>query len=473
MVHCVAMDNKDPKIVIVGAGAAGLSAAHHLVQNGFRNVVILEATDRIGGRIHTVPFGDGIVELGANWIHGIGEDNSMFTLAESKGLIQKPYVLLDRIEGQWCTEDGQAINKDIVEKAWKIFCKMENEAYSFCQNEMKEHSFPEFMERQITKALNEFQPDHRGLARASFNCMINYIGFHIGDELKNISLELSGLYKDIGGGNVKIPKGFSEVVKSLLTEMPKGIVQFGKIVTGIRWDNVFRKVHVIYQTGPFQQEYVADHVIVTCSLGYLKAHHETLFQPPLPQVKVDAITSMGFGKVNKIFLHYNKPFWVKSKGGVKLAWKNLPGLFEKDQWYKSIFAFDEVLNNPSVLVAWIHGNSAAYMEKLPEEEISRTCTSVLRAFLRNPEIPYPSKVRVSAWCSNQYSLGSYSYFASQSRANDIKNLADPLVLSSKPVVCFAGEATMEQFFSTTHGARSSGIREASRIIKHYKNQSKL
>ena len=40
------MNNKDARVVIVGAGAAGLSAAHHLIENGFDNVVILEATDR-------------------------------------------------------------------------------------------------------------------------------------------------------------------------------------------------------------------------------------------------------------------------------------------------------------------------------------------------------------------------------------------------------------------------------------------
>lgn len=52
--------------------------------------------NRIGGRIHTVEFGDGIIELGANWIHGTGKDNSMYTLAKEKGLIMEPYVFLDR-----------------------------------------------------------------------------------------------------------------------------------------------------------------------------------------------------------------------------------------------------------------------------------------------------------------------------------------------------------------------------------------
>jgi spermine oxidase len=68
---------------------------------------------------------------------------------------------------------------------------------------------------------------------------------------------------------------------------------------------------------------------------------------------MDAIENMGFGKVNKIFLYFEKPFWTKGKGGVKLAWNHTSNSFEESQWYTSIFAFDEVLNNPKVLVAWV------------------------------------------------------------------------------------------------------------------------
>ena len=60
------------RIVIVGAGAAALAAADELQVRGFRNVVLLEARDRVGGRIWTSSIGDGIpVELGATWIHGV------------------------------------------------------------------------------------------------------------------------------------------------------------------------------------------------------------------------------------------------------------------------------------------------------------------------------------------------------------------------------------------------------------------
>lgn len=59
------------KIIIIGAGMAGLSSAYHLIKNGFTDFKILEARDRIGGRIVQIPVGNEKVELGANWIHGV------------------------------------------------------------------------------------------------------------------------------------------------------------------------------------------------------------------------------------------------------------------------------------------------------------------------------------------------------------------------------------------------------------------
>lgn len=57
----------DPRILVIGAGAAGVAAATRLIAKGYKNLTILEAENRIGGRIHTVPFGANVVDLGAQW----------------------------------------------------------------------------------------------------------------------------------------------------------------------------------------------------------------------------------------------------------------------------------------------------------------------------------------------------------------------------------------------------------------------
>jgi spermine oxidase len=80
-------DKKKHKVVIIGAGAAGLSAANSLVKNGINDFLILEAQNRIGGRIISIDMGASTkVELGANWIHGV-LGNPVFEFAMSHGLV--------------------------------------------------------------------------------------------------------------------------------------------------------------------------------------------------------------------------------------------------------------------------------------------------------------------------------------------------------------------------------------------------
>ena len=69
------------KVAIIGAGIAGLSAAHHLIEYGIKDIVVLEARDRVGGRIHTISHNGSPLELGAEWIHGGCPSNSVFNLA--------------------------------------------------------------------------------------------------------------------------------------------------------------------------------------------------------------------------------------------------------------------------------------------------------------------------------------------------------------------------------------------------------
>lgn len=98
---------KKYKVCIIGAGAAGLSAANSLVKNGIQDFIVLEARNRIGGRILSLDIGATSLELGANWIHGV-LGNPIFELAISHGLIdilQAPYER--RVVA--LTEDGKQV----------------------------------------------------------------------------------------------------------------------------------------------------------------------------------------------------------------------------------------------------------------------------------------------------------------------------------------------------------------------------
>lgn len=73
------------KITIIGAGPSGIAALSKLLEIGYQNVVLLEASNRIGGRINTVPFASNVIDLGAQWIHG-QNGNIVYQMVKNQGL---------------------------------------------------------------------------------------------------------------------------------------------------------------------------------------------------------------------------------------------------------------------------------------------------------------------------------------------------------------------------------------------------
>lgn len=135
----------------------------------------------------------------------------------------------------------------------------------------------------------------------------------------------------------------------------------------------------------------------------------------------------------------------------------------KKNWFYKTYSFDKFYQN--MLIVWMSGEEADYVETLSETEISKTLTDLLRKFLNNPNIPYPTKIIRTQWSLNPYILGGYSYVGLDGCANKhINDLAEPIFLNQIPKILFAGEATHLRFYSTVHGAYDSGKREAERLI---------
>ncbi|XP_024463174.2 polyamine oxidase 1 isoform X2 [Populus trichocarpa] len=97
-------------VIIIGAGISGVSAGKVLAENGIEDMVILEASDRIGGRIRKDNFGGVSVELGAGWIAGVGgkESNPVWELASQSGL-------------RTCFSDYSNARYNIYDRSGKIY----------------------------------------------------------------------------------------------------------------------------------------------------------------------------------------------------------------------------------------------------------------------------------------------------------------------------------------------------------------
>lgn len=110
-------------------------------------------------------------------------------------------------------------------------------------------------------------------------------------------------------------------------------IRYCKPVSCIRWGAISDSCPRAVVKCCDGEEFPADYVIVTVSLGVLKHQHDKLFCPALPAEKVEAICKLGYGYVNKIFLEYARPFWVWKEGGIKLAW-SADELADRCDWVK-------------------------------------------------------------------------------------------------------------------------------------------
>ncbi|CAB4067826.1 unnamed protein product [Lepeophtheirus salmonis] len=143
----------------------------------------------------------------------------------------------------------------------------------------------------------------------------------------------------------------------------------------------------------------------------------------------------------------------------------------KDRWFRKIYSFCKT--SETLLVCWIAGDEAVFMESLSISQIAETCISILRKFLADPYVPNPKSCVFTAWNSQPYSRGSYSAIGVGGRQSDIGKLAESLYQKHNnkkvPVVAFAGEHCHPSFYSTGHGAYLSGRSVAQSLIKSSRN----
>ncbi|XP_056391849.1 peroxisomal N(1)-acetyl-spermine/spermidine oxidase-like [Hyla sarda] len=488
-----------PRVVIIGAGFAGLGAAATLVKHGVTNLVILEALDRAGGRVLThKPFGAAALELGATWIHG-QKGNPLYKMAKERGLLAEEGSNMVSCqpasvtpEDYFFNEQGKQLPPSQVEKVTCFFNRLMSQIN---QEDYK----PECESWSVGEYLDsEFALSNLSKAEGSESIYEWCKRLECVDEACNSMYEFSlnqlSLYTALDGPfyNSLGSKGYQGVLDVLIDQLPSNTLRCHKPVQCIHWEGSSsiskeskHPVNVVCADG---EQFPADHAIVTVSLGCLKERASTLFDPPLPNGKTEAIQRLGFGTVAKIFLEFSEPFWPDDCAGIQLVWEQGPespkGYSDgckkqswRSEWFKKIGGFDCVPMHKSTLCGWITGLAAEHMETLPESEVGEVCVSLLKKFTGWPVTELRGVLR-SRWHSNPYIRGSYTNVPlGVDAVKEQMALAEPLPSTyqrkiQQPLqVLFAGEATHPNFYTTTHGAYMSGIREAERLIKLYENKA--
>lgn len=365
--------------------------------------------------------------MGAQYIKGGCAANPIYNLACQEGLLQPPIRRTDPCRGLFCTSDGRAIDLPVSLTAYHTFRQIEQEAAMlFNMGSGREHgTMLHFLGIRIQQELNSFPEDQRYDAARVMYGLTNSVRKRCGDDLSLVSADQYGSYIAIPGGKIRIPLGFVGVVAPLLRDLPPCSLHYCKPVNKIHWGTVNKPGERALIKCCDGEEFCADYVIITCSLGVLKEHAHAMFSPKLPSEKMDAIKTLGYGQVNKIFLEYSRPFWVWHDGGIRFAWSP-DELSHKKDWLKGLNCVEEVEGSKQVLCAYISGPEACQMELASDEEVAAGITSLLRQFTGDSTLPYPVTILRSKWATDPYFCGSFSYMAMDSTVGHQCDLSAPL-----------------------------------------------
>lgn len=410
-------------IGIVGAGVAGLAAARTLADAGVA-ATVFEARDRIGGRVVTDRGFGFPVEIGANWIHG-DRGNPLADLAKTAGVNALPFDFDDwRIvaaDGSTLADaDGTKVEKlgDALEAAFDAAADEENLGLGADAMLAADTRFAE---------LAAADPD---LASAVLG---REISGDYGADLYELSAALELFGEAFDGEDLLVVNGFDRVVRPLSAGLA---IRTGEPVLRIRHRKDGAEIVTAKEAAQF------DAVIVTVPLGVLKLGR-IRFSPPLSKARAAAIERLGFSAFEKAFLLLDKPFRFGALNvslGGDGPWRNLVDL-------------SAIAGKPGAL-AYCGGDDARNAASATEEQNRDWMLAGVRAAAGDATLQAVG-FRRSDWLNDPWSLGSYSFPATESRPDD----AAALFGREGQRLFFAGEACSTHP-STVHGAYLSGIAAA-------------
>ncbi len=396
-------------------------------------VTVLEARDRVGGRIHTTTAWPDIpIDLGASWIHG-HQGNPLTPIAEAAGAptlatsydSARSYVAAT-LRAQGLTDPDTPRWERLTEQALAAAAERDADV-------------------SVATALAGM-PWHSRLSGTDRADLGFYLASTYDTEWGVDSSDLSAWTSDDGrefpGEDRLFPQGFGAVTAHLA----KGLdIRLSSPVARIRATGA--TAGEVMVTGDGIQEQ-ADAVIVTVPLGVLKSGALSI-EPGLSAKAQRAVQRLGVGVLSKTFLRFDKPFWPKD-----IDWHEYVG--EQPGHWAEWVSFAKA--GVPVILGFNSGANARRIEAASDSDVAAEAMVVLRDMF-GAGIPSPVAVQTSRWSRDPFALGSYSANTVGSSREDRIALAEPIAGR----VYWAGEATEPDYHSTVHGAVLSGHRAADAV----------
>jgi len=416
----------DQPILVVGAGIAGLAAARELHRQG-REVLVIEARDRIGGRIWTdTAWSDRPLDLGASWIHGV-TGNPITELAAQSGArtVTTDYdnaVIYDTT-GAPLDRSGELRLERLADDIARVL------------REAQDGDRDQAVQAAVEAGLpwSALSPAERIEARFILNSTLEQEYAGSTAELSTYWFDADGGFK---GGDVLLPAGYGQIVDDLAAGIPLALGQ------------TVREVRVTEEAVTIATEtdtYTGPHAIVTLPLGVLKTG-KVAFSPALPAPTQRSIDALGMGVLNKCYLRFPAVFWPEVDWLEYVARRN-------GHWVEWL-SLARPAQQP-VLLGFNAADFGREIEAWSDEQIVADALRTLRV-LFGRQVPDPVGFQITRWASDPFARGSYSFNALSSTPD----MRDELARSIDGRLHLAGEATHREYFGTVHGAYLSGLRAA-------------
>jgi monoamine oxidase len=406
-------------VAIVGAGAAGLGAAHALEHSGL-SVIVLEARDRVGGRGHTILAAPGITfDLGCGWLHSANK-NSFVKIA------QQLNFEIDKTRPPWREQSFDTgfplpERQDFIAALDAFYDRAEQAAKKIEKTGGGDDTASHYLE-----------PGNR------WNPMIHAISTFVnGCELDQVSIQDMEAYEDTEI-NWRVRRGYGALMTAYGARCPLALNTEVTLV-----DHSGTQVRIETSRGRL----TADKVIITVPTNLI-ADEAIRFFPSLP-AKVEAARGLPLGVDDKVMLALDEPEALPKDGNLRGAtMRTAMGSFHLRPF------------GQPCIEGFFGGTFARELEDAGEGAFGAESIDQIVALLGSDFRRKLKPLAESRWAHDPFARGAYSH-ALPGRAGDRAILAAPV----DGRLFFAGEATCPNFFSTAHGARDSGERAAQEVMK--------
>lgn len=443
-----------PKVLVVGAGIAGLAAADMLHKTGKYSVRVVERRDRAGGRILTEYAAPGAlagkaIELGPVFLQGLANNPvaaraielglTVKEITDTSALIHKgtspnPAEPIDQAEYARALNDFEAIMERTKQGQQGATDSAINGVFYDVRNELKSLS-----PGTLADTSDDYYPfifrttvdEPRGNSSTS----LSWFNWNAGETL--------------AGNSGVIVEGLSEFIKRLAGDVK---VDYGEefTVRDLEWEK--SKVTVIYDDDAYDNEHREVFDAVVYAAPVLKGE----VTPKMPEGKALPGDYSGGGNVSHLYLHFDTPFWEQSARWIHI--KNNTGTSNGFVTFRDM---TDVLG-PGILLAINIGNNASTLDNLTPFDASEEAMNALRDVY--PSVPLPSdsfaKVKSGWSLSENYPTWSAARFS----VGDTPQEYTARAAADTGRLFFAGELTDAQYPNTLHGAYNSGLRAAQQVI---------